>query len=112
MSSSSPRTYDELAPPPRWPASRLYHENSKLTERRAEAMQEQIELFAADVGGAPEGQSRYPSRPTVALPRAKRRLFGPRLDDALRDRRSPTGPFAPRPLLSTELGALLDLSVS
>lgn len=111
MSSSSPRTYDELAPPPPWPASRLYHENSKLTERRAEAMQEQIELFAVDSAGAPEGQSRYPSRPTIALPRAKRRLFGPRLDDALRDRRSQKGPFAQRPLSLAELGALLDLSL-
>jgi SagB-type dehydrogenase family enzyme len=111
MSQSSPRTYDELDPPPRWPASRLYHENSKLTERRAEALQEQIELFAADAAGAPDAQSRYPSRPTIALPRAKRRLFGPRLDDALRDRRSQRGPFARRPLLLTELGALLDLSL-
>lgn len=108
---SSPRTYDELEPPPCWPASRLYHENSKLTERRAEALQEQIELFAADSAGAPEGQSRYPSRPTIALPRAKRRLIGPRLDDSLRDRRSQRGPFAKRPLALAELGALLDLSV-
>lgn len=111
MSSSSPRTYDEIDPAPRWPASRLYHENSKLTPRRAEALQEQIALFAADSGGAPPGQSRYPSRPQTALPRAKRRLFGPRLDDALSGRRSQRGPFASRPLLLTELGALLDLSV-
>jgi SagB-type dehydrogenase family enzyme len=109
---SSPRSYDELEPPPRWPASRLYHENSKLTYRRAEALQEQIELFAADAAGnAPEAQSRYPTRPTVALPRAKRRLFGARLDDTLRDRRSQRGPFATRPLALTELGALLDLAL-
>ena len=108
---SSPRSYDDLDPPPRWPASRLYHENSKLTERRAGALQEQIELFAADSVGAPEGQSRYPSRPTVALPRAKRRLFGARLDDTLTGRRSQRGPFASRPLALAELGALLDLSV-
>jgi SagB-type dehydrogenase family enzyme len=111
MSKSSPRTYDELDPAPRWPASRLCHENSKLTERRAEALQEQIELFAADSAGAPAAQSRYASRPVIALPRAKRRLFGARLDDALRDRRSQRGPFASRPLELTELGALLDLSV-
>ena len=108
---SSPRSYDELDPPPRWPSSRIYHESSKLTERRAEALQEQIERFAADSGGAPEGQSRYPSRPTIALPHAKRRLFGPRLDDALTGRRSQRRPFARRPLLLTELGALLDLAV-
>jgi SagB-type dehydrogenase family enzyme len=108
---SSPRKYDEVNPPPAWPASRLYHEESKLTERRAEALQEQIALFTADSGGAPPGQSRYPSRPQIALPRAKRRLIGPRLDDALRERRSPRGPFASRPLSLAELGALLDLSV-
>ena len=45
------------------------------------------------------------------MPRAKRRLIGPRLDDALRDRRSQRGPFASRSLLLTELGALLDLAV-
>jgi SagB-type dehydrogenase family enzyme len=108
----SPRTYDELDPPPRWPSSRLYHESSKLTQRRAEALQEQIELFAADsAGAAPEAQSRYPSRPTVTLPRAKRRLFGARLDDTLAGRRSQRGPFAGSPLTLAELGALLDLSV-
>jgi len=112
MSSSSPRTYDELDPAPPWPASRLYHDNSKLTERRAEVLREQIELFAADTGGAPAGQSRYPSRPTIALPRAKRRLFGARLDDMLRERRSQRGPFASRPLALTELGALLDLALA
>lgn len=111
MRPSSPRTYDELDPAPPWPASRLYHENSKLTERRAEALQEQIALFAADSAGAPAGQSRYPSRPTIALPRAKRRLFGPRLDDALRERRSQRGPFGGRSLSLAELGALLDLAV-
>lgn len=108
---SSPRTYDELDPPPRWPASRLYHENSKLTERRARALQEQIELFTDESGGVPAGQSRYPSHPSIALPRAKRRLIGPRLDDALRDRRTPRGAFAPRSIELAELGALLDLSV-
>ncbi|MEP7124830.1 MAG: SagB/ThcOx family dehydrogenase [Byssovorax sp.] len=47
----------------------------------------------------------------MALPRAKRRLFGPRLDDTLRDRRSQQGPFASRPLPLASLGALLDLAV-
>lgn len=111
MSASSPRTYDELDPAPAWPASWLYHDTSKLTERRAEGLREQIELFAADTGGAPAGQSRYPSRPAIALPRAARRLFGARLDDTLRERRSPRGAFADRPLSLAELGALLDLAL-
>lgn len=109
--SRAPRTHAELTPPPAWPLSRLYHENSKLTARRALALREQIDLFASAESGPPEGPKVYPSRKTVELPRVRRRLLGPRLDDTLRARRSQRGPFEGGPLRLVELAALLDLSV-
>ena len=113
MRAAAPRDYDEIDPPPPWPLSRLYHENSKLTERRALELQEQIARFAD--GGeapllAPTTGTVHPSRPSIALPRAGRRLFGARLDDALRGRRSQRGPFAPARLGPAQIGALLDLA--
>lgn len=117
MSTSAPREYHELdvgsGSPLQWPLSRLYHENSKLTERRAPSLREQLDLFASDregsrVGGA--GKS-YPTRPAVALPKARRRLFGARLDDTLRARRSHRGGFPRAGLRLDHLGALLDLAV-
>ena len=107
----APRTHAELTPPPAWPLSRLYHENSKLTERRALALREQIELFSDAESGPPGGPGVYPSRKTVELPRVRRRLLGPRLDDTLRSRRSPRGPFEGAPVRLVDLAALLDLSV-
>jgi SagB-type dehydrogenase family enzyme len=115
MRAAAPRDYDEIDPPPPWPLSRLYHENSKLTERRALELREQIDRFA-DGGEAPllrpgTGTGTiHPSRPSIALPRAGRRIFGARLDDALRGRRSPRGAFAPARLELAPVGALLDLS--
>ena len=109
--SRAPRTYEELTRPPPWPLSRLYHENSSLTERRALELREQIERFSDDDGAPPAAPRSYPSRPATPLPRARRRLFGARLDDALRERRTQRGPVAGGPVPLAELGALLDLAL-
>lgn len=115
MTTAFPREYHELDSSAAWPSSRLYHESSKLTERRVLALREQMELFATDAGGdgAPQAPSfkTYPTRPSIALPRPPRRLFGPRLDDTLRARRSHRGPFGRAPLRLDHLGALLGLAV-
>lgn len=52
----------------------------------------------------------FPTRPTIELPRAGRRLLGPRLDDALRARRSQRAPFPPGRFDQKTLAALLELS--
>jgi SagB-type dehydrogenase family enzyme len=113
MSTIAPREYDDLTPRPSAPLSRLHHENSKLTERRALALGEQMELFASGPDGEADEPAFkvYPSRPSVALPRPSRRLFGARLDDTLRARRSPVGAFPGGPVRFEELGALLGLSL-
>lgn len=111
MRSRAPRTYDELTAAPPWPLSRLYHENSKLTGRRAMELREQIERFSGGDGAAPAGPKTYSSRPAIELPRAGRRFLGARLDDALRARRSQRGPFAEGAIKLASLGALLDLAL-
>jgi SagB-type dehydrogenase family enzyme len=109
--SRAPRTYEDLTRPPPWPLSRLYHEDSSLTERRAMELREQIERFSDDDGALPAGPKVYPTRPATPLPRARRKLFGARLDDTLRARRTQRGPFAGGPVPLAELGALLDLAL-
>jgi SagB-type dehydrogenase family enzyme len=103
-----PRTYDELEMAGRWPLSRLFHDSTKLTELRALELKESIASFVD-----PEEERTahaHADGSSIALPRAKRRLFGPRLDDALRDRRSQREPFSGEAIDRAELGALLDLS--
>ena len=109
--SRAPRTYEELTAPPPWPLSRLYHENSSLGERRALELREQIERFSDDDGAPREAPKTYPSRPSTPLPRARRPLFGARLDETLRERRTQRGPFAGGPIPLAQIGALLDLAL-
>jgi SagB-type dehydrogenase family enzyme len=113
MSTTAPREYDELSPRPSAPLSRLHHENSKLTERRALALGEQMKQFASGPDGEAEEPvfKAYSSRPSIALPRPSRRLFGARLDHTLRARRSPVGAFPGGAVRFAELGALLGLSL-
>jgi SagB-type dehydrogenase family enzyme len=112
MSPAAPHEYDELDAPPPWPLSRLYHENSKLTERRALELREQMGRFATDAEAQQQtAAAMHASGRSVALPRARRRLLGERLDDTLRARRSQRVPFAGPPLELEHLGALLELSV-
>jgi SagB-type dehydrogenase family enzyme len=114
MTTNAPRDYDELVTHEGWPASALYHEQSKLTERGALGFAERIDALQVAIeesGGPLETGKAYPSRPAVSLPHARRPLFGARLDDTLRSRRSHRGPFRSGPLALRDLGALLDLSL-
>ncbi len=110
MKRDEPRTYDELETGQRWPLSRLFHENTKLTERRALELQEDIASFVDQAEEAPSHA--HAGGSSVALPRARRRLFGPRLDDAVRGRRSQRDPFSGASIGREELGALLDLAAA
>jgi SagB-type dehydrogenase family enzyme len=114
MTTNAPREYDDLVTPERWPASALYHEQSKLTSRGAVAFAERIEMLRVAMEDAEipqEAAKSYPSRPAVSLPRGRRALFGARLDDTLRSRRSQRGAFQGSAVALGDLGALLELSL-
>ena len=106
----SPRSYDELCDDVDCPLSRLYHQESKLSEHKQHAFQEGIAAYNQD-GEAIHRSSRaykpYPTRPGVDLPRPSRRRRGRRLDDLLRTRRTRRGGFASRPVTLEQWGHLL-----
>jgi SagB-type dehydrogenase family enzyme len=100
--------YNEMVREATWPASRLYHEQSKLTEHRARIFAEGIELFSSQSPTSGGVTKQFPMKPFVELPRASKR--GPRLFDMLRTRRSQQTPFDDRPISLDETGAMLELS--
>lgn len=79
-----PRTFDELCQDADWPLSRLYHQHSKLSGHKLLEFQERIATFSQDAEAVRESSracKRYPTRPSISLPRAKRRFGGRRLFD-------------------------------
>lgn len=96
----------EVLPP--WPASRLYHEQSKLTERRTPLFLEQVAAIDCGAGTAPATSRPLAAEP-IALPRASARRRGPGLMRVMRRRRSQRGPFAAGSISPRRLGALLQV---
>jgi len=103
----TPRDYDDLLRGGPQPVSALFHEHSKLTERRMLEFKEAIEAF-----GDPRAETKaYPTRPAIELPRHRRSLFAARLDVTLKGRRSERGHFRDAPIPAKALGSLLELSL-
>lgn len=95
----------------------LYHEQSKLSARRAPLFAERIEALrlGLEEGSVPLPAAKsYPGRTALRLQKPRRPLRGSRLDDVLASRRSHRGAFgeAPIPLrdLATVLGEALGLT--
>ncbi len=106
-------SYDELRQPPDWPLSRLYHQESKLSDAKGQIFQEAIAEFAADqqaVRQSTQSYKTYPGRRAVALPKVRRRQMGRSLRSVLSSRRTRRGEFVPKPLRLRQLGTLLDLA--
>jgi SagB-type dehydrogenase family enzyme len=104
----TPRKLEEVGARERFPVSALFHESTKLTDRRLLDFKERIDAASGD----PPPRKVYASRPRIELARSRRALFGgPRLDDVLRTRRSPRGAFRGAALRVETLGSLLDLSL-
>lgn len=103
------RDYDELVTPAAWPESARFHQLSKLTERRGLELEERASAFArAAEERWPVAQKTYPSRPQLALPRAKRSWLSASLQHVLATRRSQRGAFRPGMLDRRRLGTLLE----
>lgn len=101
------REYQELFAGRPWAASEMYHEQSKLTGRRAGAFLEQMADFERSVPpGRPQVRR---GAATIRLLPVPRRASGPRLTEALRRRRSWRGPFGPGAVGLPQLGTLLQL---
>ena len=91
--------------------SRLYHENSKLTPRRALGFIEQMDAFSTEpMGRTPSPFKHYPTRKAVDLPKASKWRGGARLFATLRARRSHRGAFARHPIRLEQLSTLLELA--
>ena len=105
-----------------WPASVLYHEQSKLSPARSLAYAQSLARYRPPAEGGVSLRlramgKRYPTRPQWPLPPTPRfprwgrsglgSGLGTRLIDALRRRRSQTTGWTPGVLRLTELGPLL-----
>ncbi len=105
--------------PPPFPLSAHYHENSNLTPQRTLLLQEQIRAFAdsrseAETAPAPQPNSRtkeYPTRPFLPLPKVRKKLWGARLDEVMKQRRSARAAFQGGAITLHELAGLLELSM-
>jgi len=109
--SDPPRTFDELCQDVAWPLSRLYHQHSKLSGHKLLEFQERIATFSQDAEAVRESSRAYklyPTRPSITLPRAKRRLGGRRLIDILLSRRTRRGTFSHRAVTLKQWGRLLE----
>ncbi len=111
MTFDSPHTFDELCQEVSWPLSRLYHQHSKLSRYKFLEFQQRIADFGQDVEAVRESTQtgkRYSTRPSIELPRAKRRFGSRRLYDVLRTRRTRRGVFSHKPVPLRQWGHLLD----
>lgn len=107
------RTYDELKPQCDWPLSRLFHEESKLSDFRSPAFREQISNFNQDHEAVRQSSGAcrsYPGRDTISLPRASSFARGRRLRHVLRSRRTRRDQFADQPVRLRELATLLEMA--
>ncbi len=108
-----PRTFDELCQDADWPLSRLYHQHSKLSGHKLLEFQERIATFSQDAEAVRESSRAcklYPTRPSIPLPRVKRRFWGRRLFDILRSRRTRRGTFSRKAVAVKQWGWLLEAS--
>jgi SagB-type dehydrogenase family enzyme len=102
-----PRTLEQVGRET-FPLSAVFHENTKLTDRRLLELKERVDAAPTD----PPPRKVYPSRPTVPLARSRRSwLRGPRFDEVIKARRSVRGGFRPGSIPASKLGALLELSL-
>lgn len=109
--SDPPRSFDELCQDVNWPLSRLYHQHSKLSGHKLMEFQERIATFSQDAEAVRESSRAYklyPTRPSIALPRAKRGFLGRRFFDILRTRRTRRGAFSRKAVTLKQWGWLLE----
>jgi len=95
-------------------ASRLYHEQSSLTPRRARLFAERVAAFnETEAEQRQQGRLRttYLTAEQIALPRAGRLSRGPRLRDVLARRRTHRGPWRDAPMRLSDMGAMLEWSL-
>jgi len=105
--------FDDVKRAPDWPLSCMYHQESKLGDFKGHIFREAVAVFAADEGAvrqSTQSYKQYPARPTIALPRSRRRLLGRTLRGVLSSRRTRRGKFSPKPMTLGQIGSLLELS--
>jgi len=91
----------------------LYHQHSKLSRHKFLEFQQRIADFGQDVEAvrqSAQSYKLYPTRPSIELPRAKRRLRSRRLHDILQTRRTRRGVFSHKPMTLQQWGCLLDVA--
>jgi SagB-type dehydrogenase family enzyme len=99
--------------PMAFPLSRLYHQESKLSNHKLQQFVEQIVEFggnAVSTQHATVSFKQYPTREQIDLPRSSRRLGGHRLRDVLRQRRTRRGEFTSRQVNLKQWGTLFEMS--
>jgi SagB-type dehydrogenase family enzyme len=108
--TSAPTSFEQFMQRPDWPLSRLYHQNTKLTPRRAEIFGQQMPLYGESVGPAQSFESqgkRYPGRPRIKLPKPSRRIKTARLGQVLGDRRTHRAPYSDRAVTLQDITDLI-----
>ena len=113
MPSGLPRSYEDLCREITWPLSRLYHEQSKLSEMKQLEFEEEVAAFSQDaeaVARSAQSFKPYAGRPSTPLPRASRWPRGRRLRELLHARRTRRGSFSPAPITLKQWGSLFDMA--
>ncbi|MDP6443070.1 MAG: SagB/ThcOx family dehydrogenase [Pirellulaceae bacterium] len=106
------REYDDLfrAADADWPASQLYHEQSKLAPAKGLAFRERLAEYASDldaIRASTRAVKEHPGIPRIPLEDQSKLWRGARLADALRRRRTRRDNGPRSPLTLTEWGSLL-----
>jgi len=110
--------YEALCEEEAWPLSRLYHQHSKLSDRKQEEFEEVIAAYSQDeeaIRRSSRASKPYPTKRKIGLPRAGRTFRGGpfrggRLVDLLRSRRTRRGQFSPRPMTVKQWGRLFEMA--